>query len=292
MKPMLAAVLESSATLCYPALASPKLDGVRCLIINGVATSRSLKPIPNAYVQRLFGDKRLNGLDGELIVGPATAEDAYRRTTSGVMRADLQPDVHFFVFDNYLCDAPFQKRLAEAYRQVIKHHTSFASVVAHAEVRSEVDLNLYEAERLAEGYEGVMLRDPSGPYKEGRSTAKEGFLLKLKRFQDAEARVVGVEQMMQNTNAPKKNALGHTERSSHKAGKKAMPLLGGLVVRDMETGVEFTIGTGFTLADRAKLWKERRGLAGRLLKYKSQPTGVKDKPRFPVFLGWRDGRDT
>jgi hypothetical protein len=27
---------------------------------------------------------------------------------------------------------------------------------------------------------------------------------------------------------------------------------------------------------------------GKVVKYKSQPTGVKDKPRFPVFLGFRD----
>ena len=63
--------------------ASPKLDGIRCMIQNGVALSRSLKPIRNEYIQNILGGMELfNGLDGELIVGDPTAHDVYRTTTS------------------------------------------------------------------------------------------------------------------------------------------------------------------------------------------------------------------
>ena len=71
MKPMLAAKTDGKG-LSYPLLASPKLDEVRALIINGVVMSRSFKPIPNAHVQELFGRPEYNGLDGELIVGSPT----------------------------------------------------------------------------------------------------------------------------------------------------------------------------------------------------------------------------
>ena len=67
-KPMLAATV-SDEPLSYPLLASVKLDGVRALVVDGVVMGRSLKPIPNKHVQRLFGHTQLNGLDGELIVG-------------------------------------------------------------------------------------------------------------------------------------------------------------------------------------------------------------------------------
>ena len=50
----------------------------------------------------------------------------------------------------------------------------------------------YEKRILEDGFEGVMLRSPLGKYKMGRSTLKEGILLKLKRFEDAEATVVAV----------------------------------------------------------------------------------------------------
>ena len=33
---------------------------------------------------------------------------------------------------------------------------------------------------------------------------------------------------------------------------------------------------------------QRKGFTGRVAKVKSFPIGVKDKPRHPVFLGWRD----
>jgi DNA ligase-1 len=75
--------------------------------------------------------------------------------------------------------------------------------------------------------------------------------------------------------------------------------LGGLNVLGLEgtyKDVEFSVGTGFTGADsttgeRAKLWAVREKLIGRIAKVKYFASGSKDRPRFPVFLGWRDLRD-
>ena len=53
-------------------------------------------------------------------------------------------------------------------------------------------------------------------------------------------------------------------------------------------GAEFRVGTGFTAAVRAELWDIRDELAGRIAKIKSFPVGTKDRPRHPVWLGWRD----
>ena len=136
-----------------------------------------------------------------------------------------------------------------------------------------------------------MLRHPDGPYKHGRSTAKEGWLLKVKRFEDSEARIIGFSELMHNANEAKRNELGHLERSSHKANKVGKQMLGALTVQDLKTKVEFDIGTGFTEDQRRLLWATGDNLLGKVVKYKSQPTGVKEKPRFPVFLGFRDKVD-
>ena len=143
------------------------------------------------------------------------------------------------------------------------------------------------------GYEGIMLRNPGGIYKHGRSTLKEGHLLKLKRFVDSEAIVIDVKPLMHNENEAVRNKLGHLERSSKKAGKVATNMVGSLVVRDVKTGVEFEIGTGFDEKQRYDLWSDRHLIVAQkwVVKYKSQPIGVKEKPRFPVFLGFRDKRD-
>ena len=83
--------------LRYPIYTQPKLDGIRVIIKDGIVYSRSLKAIPNKYVQSLFG--HLHGLDGELIVGNPTAHDVFQKTTSGVMSKEGEPDVTLYAFD-------------------------------------------------------------------------------------------------------------------------------------------------------------------------------------------------
>lgn len=288
MKPMLAAATDGK-DLTYPLLLSPKLDGVRCLIIDGVAMSRSLKPIPNKFVQKLFGRKEYNGLDGELIIGEPGAADVFNKTTSGVMSIEGEPEVSFWVFDDFTESGGFERRLHTAHRRIKKQ--KFCEDVPHHIITTEEQLLSMEEDYLELGYEGIMLRHPDGQYKHGRSTAKEAWLLKLKRFTDADAKVIGFTELRTNTNEAKKNALGHLERSSKKDGMKNAQTLGSLVVKDIKSGVEFEIGTGFTQAQRQELWNNGDNLIGRLVKYKSQPVGVKEKPRFPVFLGFRDERD-
>ena len=272
----------------FPVLLSPKLDGVRCLIINGRAMSRSLKEIPNRYVQAALAAPGLAGLDGELIVGPPTALDAYRKTMSAVMSEDGEPGFKFHVFDNYLFQDVFKFRLRESQRSAEKYR-SFVECVPHHVCHEDVDIQNYEEDYVEEGYEGVMLRHPEGSYKFGRSTVNEGWLVKLKRFVDAEAVIIGREERMENLNPRQMDELGRNRRSSHKAGKVGAGTLGALIVQDLKTKVQFSIGTGFDDAERARLWD--MNLHGIIVKYKSQPTGVKDKPRFPVYLGIRDARD-
>lgn len=287
MKPMLAASICGEPI--YPLLVSPKLDGIRALVVNGQIVSRTLKPIPNWLVQELFGRAELNGLDGELVVGPPTASDVFQRTTSGVMSRDGEPEVRFHVFDDFTHPQdPFEKRLARAQKRCEKLQIDF---LKHHEITSTKALLEQEARYLALGFEGLMARDPEGPYKFGRSTAKQGWLLKLKRFHDSEAEVVGVKELLHNNNTATVNALGYQERSNHKDGKAGASMVGALTVRDCETGVEFDIGTGFTIHQRKIFWRDRKEIVGKIVKYKSQLVGVKEKPRFPVFLGFRDLQD-
>jgi len=150
----------------------------------------------------------------------------------------------------------------------------------------------YETECLALGYEGVMLRAPDGPYKYGRSTLREGWLLKLKRFEDSEAVVIGYVALNRNLNPAQVSELGLTKRSHAQAGKVATELLGALKCVDLVTAAEFEIGTGFTEAQRIAFWRERDFLIDRVVKYKHfAASGVKTAPRFPVWLGWRSAGD-
>lgn len=285
-RPMLASPADLSK-IGFPKLASPKLDGIRCSIVEGVPLSRTLKKIPNKFVQSCLGGKlELMGLDGELIVGKPTDKDVYRNTTSGVMSHDGEPDFTYWVFDVHDMPAIYLDRLGWIEEAVCKLATARIQVLPQVHVNNEAELLAYEAEQVGLGYEGVILRDAAAHYKFGRSTAKEGYLLKVKRFEDSEAIVLGVEEEMFNGNEALTNELGRTKRSSAKAGKVGKGTMGALVVRDVHSGVEFNIGCGFTAADRA-----RPDWLHKTVKYKFFPVGVKDKPRHPVYLGDRDPRD-
>lgn len=294
MKPMLAgeAVLEK---LKYPLVASPKLDGLRGLVIDGKLMSRSLKPIPNKHLQAMFGRKDYNGLDGELIYGPPNAPDVYRQSTSAIMGHEGTPFVTFWVFDCH--DMPsmtYKFRREEAAIIVEKHPVLVGAnirMLTQAHIESESQLLSYESRLLAEGYEGVILRDPDSTYKFGRSSTKEGILLKLKRFSDAEAEIIDFEEQMHNTNEATKNELGRTKRSTAKAGLVGKNTLGALVCHDLVSGVTFNIGSGMDDVLRAQIWANRKKYEGEIVKYKSFKIGVKDAPRHPVFLGFRDKRD-
>lgn len=294
MKPLLAAPTDG-LNISYPVLVSAKLDGVRCIVVDGVAMSRSMKPIPNKFIQSIIGQEKLNGLDGELIIGDETAKDVYNASVSGVMSREGQPNFEFKVFDDYLGRGGFERRHHDMVNRIKKfsnHLKIHIKHVPHFLVVSASDLIHQEQVFLGHGYEGVMVRKILGDYKQGRSTAKEGILLKLKRFHDSEGLIIGCHQFMVNLNEPEINELGYKERSSKKAGKFAEQKLGAFKLRDVSTGVEFDVGTGFTDEQRTEYWANRLNLIGKLVKYKSQLIGVKDKPRFPVFLGFRDILDT
>ena len=279
--------------------ASPKLDGIRCMIQDGIALSRSLKPIRNKHVQSLLGHKEFNGLDGELIVGVPTDRDVYRNTTSHVMSEHKEFKFTFWVFDNFSLKMPYADRrviLKSLLKQLSTHklfpqQKEFIQILSYDVVTNMEQLQDYESDCLAIGYEGVILRDPDAMYKHGRSTAKEGGLLKVKRFEDGEAGVLAVEEQMHNGIEAKTNELGRTQRSSHKENKVPMGTLGALVCKDVVSGIQFNIGTGFTDEVRQQLWWSRDRLIGQTIKYKSFKIGVKDAPRHPVYLGMRDESD-
>ena len=285
IKPMLAATADMKS-LKYPLYASPKIDAVRGLVINGKLRSRSLKPIPNKYVSSLLSHSYLNGLDGEIAVGSPRAKDVYRQTQSALSRIDGAPVFTFWVFDNFtIPNAAFQVR----YANLRNISNSYVSILAHKLIRSEKDLLAYEEQMLGVGYEGLILRDLHAPYKFGRSTVSEGGMLKLKRFVDSEAEIMEVVEEQENQNPATTSELGRTKRSSHKANKVPKGRAGALRVKDGD--MVFDVGTGMNDKDKEWFWTNRKKAVGLTIKYKYFPLGMKDLPRHPVYLGPRDDWD-
>ena len=290
-KPTLA-VNADFTKIQYPVYASPKLDGIRCSIVDGKALSRTLKPIPNKHIFSQLSTTELNGLDGELIIGSPTSKTCYNESVSGVMRHEGEPAYTYYVFDCHDVSGSFTKRFRELLTSQ-GEWTKFPQICLLEQnlLHNEAEMLAYEAAKVEEGYEGIILRSPEAPYKFGRSTVKEGYLLKVKRFEDSEAKIIGFEEEMYNGNEVEINELGRTKRSSAQAGKVGKNTLGAFHVRDVVSGIEFSIGTGLTAADRQHFWDNRNDYSGKIVKYKFFAVGVKTAPRHPVFLGMRDAKD-
>jgi DNA ligase-1 len=286
---MLAETCEDMTKLTFPLLASPKLDGIRCLLHNGVAFSRSLKPLPNQFIQKELAKlKALHGADGELMVG-----ETFQAVTSGVMSRDGEPDFALHVFDRHdqREGEPFANRLALAERDFAGLGKR-VKLVPHLLVNSIDELRKVVDAHLASGYEGTMIRSLDGPYKNGRSSLREGYLLKLKPFKDDEAIVTGFYEQEENLNEKKTSELGLSKRSSHQANKRGKGTLGGFYVKHATFG-NFNIGTGrgLTAELRQHIWNNQAEHMGKLVKFRYQEAGTKDKPRIPVFLGFRSPDD-
>ena len=300
-KPMLAASMEHSngtqATfkdLTYPLGASIKLDGIRCLRVDGQTLSRSFKQIPNKYIQAQMASVP-DGLDGELVTYNADGTcRTFNEVQGDVMRQDGEPNFKFEIFDyvKTVITKPYSDRIVDLI-EIAPKLPSFCTLVRPTIINNETELLAYEEKALADGHEGIMTRSMKGGYKCGRATFKSQDLIKIKRMVSSEAIIIGFEEKLNNENEATKDELGHTKRSSSKAGLVPANTLGTFLVRDCSDGREFGIGTGKGLNDelRKLIWDNQSEYMGKIITYQYQLVGTKDNPRIPSFQGFRDPRD-
>lgn len=285
IKPMLAFTVADKTKLRFPYLVSPKLDGIRCLIVKGQVLSRSFKPIRNKFVvSQLQG---LDNLDGELIVGSPNSGEVFNRTTHGVMSEHGEPRFQFHVFDT-LDDLslPFKARLAK-----VPEHP-YVQAVPHTMVHNLNDLCKLEAQVLENGYEGLILRNPDSLYKCGRSTVRENALGKLKTFQDGELMISDVLEGSMNINYPTTDALGRTVRSTHQGGMVPNQMVGTICGHDLKTGQYLELSPGKMTHDvRSWMWRNQADIIGKIAKYKAFGYGSLHAPRFATFQAFRHTDD-
>lgn len=232
---------------------SEKLDGVRAKWI--AANRHFISRLGNVFFAPDFFTRDLPDidLDGELFIG----RGAFQQTVSVVRRAngdELWKAVRFCAFDLPTVEAPFTKRLAKL-KRVLKG-VAYTEVVAHTTCRSRAHLDK-ELEKIIQlGGEGLMLRDPDSLYEGTRSTT----LLKVKKWHDAEAKVIG-----------------------HEPGKGRHKGRLGALLCERADGATFKVGTGFTDAER-----EAPPAIGTTITYKFQELTKAGIPRFPAYLRIRE----
>jgi DNA ligase-1 len=288
--------LNELKAVTYPIACSAKLDGIRAIITPSGVLSNTLKPLGNLYMQECLRDSSLIGLDGELIVGLPYADpndpndDVFNRTTGAIRRSSGEPDFKFYVFDSFIYkDSSYRLRWlkhTQRYPDFYSDDEDYNPRVIILEQRicnTFEEAIAYEKELILTGYEGMMVRSLTAPYKEGRVTLREGYILKRKPLEQDEAIVVGVYEQLQNLNEKVTNELGRGQRSSHKENKVGKGTLGGVTLSSPRWKETFNCGTiiGGTDEWRQRMWDNQHLIMGQTMTYIYQGYGSIDKPRQP-----------
>jgi len=178
----------------------PKLDGVRCIVRAEGMFSRRGKPIISAphiraALEPLFLADPDFIFDGELYAG-ALADDfntiismAKQSKPTAEDLAKSATGLQYWIYDMPSSEETFGERTQLISRLLAECHNSLVVVPTHkAESREALD-GLYGG-YLESGMEGQMIRDGNSIYESGRTKS----LLKRKEFQDAEYRIVHINE--------------------------------------------------------------------------------------------------
>jgi DNA ligase-1 len=218
-----------------------------------------------------------DGVDGEL-----TVPGNFHSALSGIMSKSGAPNFLYSVFDR-ISNETYKNR---AVKLVALPIHPFVKILLPIEIKDSATLLVVEEEYVNRGYEGVIIRDPNGAYKFGRSTPLEQGMMKIKRKKEIIATVVGYEEEMENLNPKEDNELGLSKRSSHQDNLIPKQSLGALIVTHPDFEGTFKVGTGFTASQRKDYWIYPPTLLQQQVLISYFPHGVKDAPRHPVFKGF------
>lgn len=232
---------------------SEKLDGIRAYWDGEKLSTRQMRAIaaPEWFTKNLppFA------LDGELW----TKRGDFEEIQSIVMAQN--PDerwqnVRYMVFEVPHAKGDFYQRLAQL--QAYKKQTDLWHVrlIEQKRCENKEALEKFLTEVIAQGGEGVMVKNPHAPYEGGRTQQ----LLKVKTFEDAEAKVVGYKQ----------------------GRGKYEGMLGSLEV-ETQDGTRFFIGSGLDTKIR-----QNPPQLGTIITFKFYGYTKRGKPKFASFLRVRE----
>ena len=278
----------------FPAYAQMKMDGMRfnAIVRDGKVEFRSRNGKQILLLGNLEAEfAALAGnidcvFDGELLVMlEGDHQFADRQTGNGILNKankgtisakeaslvhatvwDLIPYVQFI--DGY-CQTPYSKRYSTLQAIISKQKADGKKIW---NVTSTIVETLEEAQEifqgyLAEGFEGIILKDGAGVWEDKRSKTQ----IKFKGELECDLKIVAVEE-----------------------GKgKAVGMLGAIICESADGIVKVNVGSGFNDAQRKQYWKENIVDKIVAVKYNSRiKNKVGEESLFlPVFIEIRDDKN-
>jgi DNA ligase-1 len=270
-------------------LIEPKLDGVRCITVIDYEARSVTQYTRNGKVLENFShisDKLLENIDNfgrSYVLDGEVVSHSFQDLMKQVHRkSDVQAqDARLMLFDIIpLSEFKSGESIMGQRRRtnMLKTFATIFSDMGCIDIIPQIEVDLdtlvgeiefkdYNKKAIADGFEGIMIKDPNGLYECKRSTS----WLKQKPFIEVSLEIKHVEE-----------GTGRNE------GR-----LGAFICEGMDDGkaIRTNVGSGFTDSDRDSYWGERDDVIGHVVEVRADAiTQNQDGTyslRFPRFLKFR-----
>lgn len=252
----------------FPCYIQPKLDGHRCLAVvkDGKAAlfSRQRKPITGlphveAELVRMFPEGRFI-MDGELY--SHGYRHKFEKLTGFIRSQEPKPGcevVEYHIYDRVI-EEPYDVRKDFIETAFISYSGNTLKRVVTQEVENDAQILEHFRIHRSLGYEGSILRNKNGVYEGTRSYN----LQKVKEFDDAEFKIVGVEE-------------GRGKMSGH-----------AIFVCETELGKTFKAKMKGSMDELVKYFENPETVIGKIVTVQFQGRTNDGIPRFPVAIRFRE----
>jgi hypothetical protein len=276
----------------FPALVQTKMDGMRfnAIVRDGKVEYRSRNGKEIQLLGNLDSDFiALAGdvdcvFDGELLViqgdnildrqtGNGILNKANKGTISdkeaSLVHATVWDVIPYMYFIDGNCPVNYGKRWQTLFDLIAKHQPKKVKMVDTWEVPDYEEAKTLFENLLAQGQEGIILKDKSGIWEDKRAKHQ----IKFKGELECDLKIVAVE-----------------EGTGKYAG-----MLGALVCESADGVVKVNVGSGFNDEHRINLWHIRKELLSRIVAVKYNMK-IKNKAGeeslfLPIFVELRDDKD-
>lgn len=252
--------------IVFPCYVQRKYDGTRCVGIPGIGLfSRNRKRYP--HMEHIMEEiNRLPAamvLDGELYSDELTFQEIVGLVKKETLKNDdaqKQLKIKLHIYDMIHDNMPYSTRYANLQMLFKRNKFKYLELVTSENCESIDKMKELHSKYVAEGYEGIMLRNKGGKYENSRSK----HLQKYKLFEDAEYEVIGY--------------------------KEGEGLEAGCVMWLCKTpeGKTFSCRPRGSREDRQEYFLNGDKYIGKMLTVKFQEHTVDNIPRFPVGISFRD----
>jgi DNA ligase-1 len=268
--PMLAHQYENKKKeIKFPCFVQPKLDGVRCVVVNNKLYSRNGNRFPE--LPHIENELSLLNKDNLILDGELYTDDINFEKIVGLVKKFKKSEedeknsekIYLNVFDYIDHKLPYEQRMKNLDNFFEKNkNMKYIKQVKTEECKNQEAIHDFLEKYTKEGYEGVIIRNKKGNYEENSRSVN---LQKLKKFIDEEFEII--------------------DYTTPDTGKEV-----GCVIWICKTkdGKKFNVRPSGNYQERKNLYKNAKKFIGKMLTVRYQELTNGKVPRFPVGVAIRD----